>query len=685
MPLWNDGSLFDYSPKDSDGDNQDNDGLSTESDIDNQERPNDENRTKDINTVGPSINTASSNINIASLIVNTVRLSDDLFGVDNDMRSFNRVELDISNISTIYPVPTTPNTRINKDHSLDNMDIKSAFLYGKIKEEVYVCQPTGFKDPDYPDKVYKVEKALYGLHQAPRACYETMANYLLDNRFCKGKIDQTLFIKRQKEDILLIQVYVDDIIFRSTKKELCTELEVLMHDKFQISSMGELTFFLGLQVKQKSYGIFISHDKYVDEILRKFKYEDVKPVSTPMDKEKALLKDSYGDDVDVHLYRSMIGSLMYLTSSRPDTMFVCKKKTVVATFTTKAEYVAAASCCSQVLWIQNQLLDYGLTFAGEAHHIWLSLILDKKMIKYELSNGFLSHSHNRPKARTLIELYSSHQSLMANLEFCDKHNMVAFLKKPQGSEDFHQIVDFLKASHIRYALTENLTIHVSLIIQFWRTASVRTLDNGEIEINATVDGHDKTIIEASARRHLKLADAEIFKQLALMGYVTDSDKLTFQKGHFSPQWRFLIHTILHCLSPEKTSWEQFSSNIAIAKICLAINRRFNYSKLIFYGMVKNLENKYKFMIYPRFLQMILNKDTRLNTFHKRLYIAPALTQKVFSNIKRESRGFSGVETILFPTMLVTEQVSQGEDEAINKEMHDGLGRAATTVSRLEAD
>nr|GEW88650.1 putative ribonuclease H-like domain-containing protein [Tanacetum cinerariifolium] len=146
----------------------------------------------------------------------------------------------------------------------------------------------------------------------------------------------------------------------------------------------------------------------------------------------------------------------------------CKKQTVVATSTTEAEYVAAASCCGQVLWIQNQLLDYG----------------------------------------TLIELYSSHQSLMANLKFCDKYNMIAFLKKPQESEDFHQIMDFLNASHIRYALTENPTIYVSLINQFWCTASARTLDNREIELNATVDGQYKTITEASVRRHIKLADAD---------------------------------------------------------------------------------------------------------------------------------------------------------------------------------
>nr|GEV17687.1 RNA-directed DNA polymerase, eukaryota, reverse transcriptase zinc-binding domain protein [Tanacetum cinerariifolium] len=256
---------------------------------------------------------------------------------------------------------------------------------------------------------------------------------------------------------------------------------------------------------------------------------------------------------------------------------------------------------------------------------------------------------------------------------------------------------------------------------------------------------DKTITEASVKRHLKLADAdgistlpttEILEQLALMGYVTDSDKLTFQKGHFSPQWRFLIHAIFHCLSSKKTSWEQFSSNIAIAIIFLATNRMFNFSKLIFDGMVKNLENKYKFLTYPRFLQLILNKDSRLNISHKRLYTAPALTQKVFSNMKRESRGFSKVETTMFPTKLVNKQLSQGEgltspvgtqhtptvietssllqnisntyrktktktkrmgiripqsnvpssvvDEAITKDMNDGLGRATTTASSFEA-
>ncbi|GKB63520.1 putative ribonuclease H-like domain-containing protein [Tanacetum coccineum] len=169
---------------------------------------------------------------------------------------------------------------------------------------------------------HEVEKALYSLHQAPKAWYETLSTYLLDNGFQRGQIDKTLFIKRVKGDILLVQVYVDDIIFGSTRNEMCTEFEKMMHKKFQMSSMGELTFFLGLQVTQKDDGIFISQDKYVDEILKKFSFLTVKTASPPMETLKSLLKDAEAEDVDVHIYRSMIGSLMYLIASRPDIMFV---------------------------------------------------------------------------------------------------------------------------------------------------------------------------------------------------------------------------------------------------------------------------------------------------------------------------------------------------------------------------
>ncbi|GJR18344.1 putative ribonuclease H-like domain-containing protein [Tanacetum coccineum] len=299
------------------------------------------------------------------------------------------------------------------------MDVKSAFLYGTIEKEMYVCQPPSFEDPQFPDKVYKVEKALYGLHQAPRAWYETLSTYLLENRFRRGIIDKTLFIKKDKGDILLVQVYVDDIIFGSTKKSLCTEFESLMHKKFQISSIGELTLFLGLQVMQKDDGIFISQDKYVADILKKFDFVTVKTASTPIETKKALLKDEEAEDVDVHLYKSMIGSLIYLTASRPDIMFVvciCARfqvtpkvshlHVVKMTFrylkgqpklglwyprdspfdleafsdsdyagasldrkSTTGEYVAAANYCEQVLWIQNQMLDYGFNFMNTKIYI----------------------------------------------------------------------------------------------------------------------------------------------------------------------------------------------------------------------------------------------------------------------------------------------------------------------------
>ncbi|GJU41867.1 putative ribonuclease H-like domain-containing protein [Tanacetum coccineum] len=162
-----------------------------------------------------------------------------------------------------------------KDFVVYQMDVKSAFLYGKIEEEVYVCQPLGFEDPDFHDRVYKVEKALYGLHQAPRAWYETLSTYLLENGFQRGQIDKTLFIKRDQCDILIVQMI----------------------------SMSELTFFLGLQVKQKEDGIFISQDKYVTEILKKFGFSDVKTASTPMETHKPFLKDVDGDYVDGHIFQ----------------------------------------------------------------------------------------------------------------------------------------------------------------------------------------------------------------------------------------------------------------------------------------------------------------------------------------------------------------------------------------------
>ncbi|GJX58249.1 hypothetical protein Tco_0289639 [Tanacetum coccineum] len=250
---------------------------------------------------------------------------------------------------------------------------------------------------------------------------------------------------------------------------------------------------------------------------------------------------------------------------------------------------------------------------------------------------------------------------MAQLEFCDKHNMVAYLVKSESSEGFDEIIDFLTSSHIYYALTENPIIFVSLIEQFWETAILSTTEEGLQAISATIDGHEKLITEDSLRIHLKLDDAEgisslsneeIFEHLAHMGYVTNSESLTFFKGHFLPQWKFFIHTILHCLSSKKTAWDQFSSNIATALICLATSRRFNFSKFIFEAMVKNLDSPHKFLLYPRFIQLLLNKQQRLLLPHTRTYPTPTLTSKLFSNMRRASKGYSGVVTPLFESMLV---------------------------------
>ncbi|GKD57907.1 uncharacterized mitochondrial protein-like protein, partial [Tanacetum coccineum] len=211
----------------------------------------------------------TNNVNAAS--TNEVNVVD-----DEDVG----LETDMNNLDTTIQVSPISTTRIHKDHPLDqvirdlqlatqtrrmskNLEEHGKNPKRKIEEEVYVCQPPGFEDPDFPNKVYKVEKSLYGLHQAPRAWYETLSTYLLDNGFQRGTIDKTLFVKRQKCDILLVQVYVDDIIFGSIKNDLCNAFEKLMHEKFQMSYVGELTFFLGLQMNQKKDGIFISQEIWV--------------------------------------------------------------------------------------------------------------------------------------------------------------------------------------------------------------------------------------------------------------------------------------------------------------------------------------------------------------------------------------------------------------------------------------
>ncbi|GJU00401.1 putative ribonuclease H-like domain-containing protein [Tanacetum coccineum] len=302
------------------------------------------------------------------------------------------------------------------------MDVKSAFLYGTIDEEVYVSQPPGFVDPDHPKKVYKVVKALYGLHQAPRAWYATLSTFLEKHGYKRGTIDKTLFIKRDKKDIMLV-----------TPKT-----------------------------------------SHLNAVKRIFKYLKGKsnlglwyPKESPFDLEAFSNSDYSG-----------------------------------GTSTTEAEYVAVQIDCG------------------------------------------------------------------------------------------------------KYALTTNPTIYDSLVKQFWQTATANTLADGTLELHATIDTTEYTITEASIRDKLHLADAsgitmlpnnEIFEGMGQMGYPTDGS-FTFWKSFFTPQWRFLVHHLLHCISSKSGGWDQFGSNIATALICLSTGRVYNFSKLIFDGMVANLKSKTKFLM-----------------------------------------------------------------------------------------
>ncbi|GJT56290.1 retrovirus-related pol polyprotein from transposon TNT 1-94 [Tanacetum coccineum] len=202
------------------------------------------------------------------------------------------------------------------------MDVKTAFLNGNLREEVYVSQPDGFVDKDNPNHVYKLKKALYGLKQAPRAWYDMLSSFLISQDFSKGSVDPTLFIRRDGKELLLVQIYVDDIIFAASTPELCDLFSKIMCSKFKMSMMGKISFFLGLQISQSPRGIFINQSKYALESLNKYGFDSCDPVDTPMVEKSKLDEDKLGKAVDPSHYRGMIGTLLYLTTSRPDLQFV---------------------------------------------------------------------------------------------------------------------------------------------------------------------------------------------------------------------------------------------------------------------------------------------------------------------------------------------------------------------------
>ncbi|GJX45361.1 retrovirus-related pol polyprotein from transposon TNT 1-94 [Tanacetum coccineum] len=201
------------------------------------------------------------------------------------------------------------------------IDVKTAFLNGNLREEVYVSQPDGFVDLDNLNYVYKLKKALYGLKQALRAWYDMLSSFLISQDFSKGSVDPTLFIRKEGKELLLVQVYVNDIIFATSTPELCDLFAKIMCSKFKMSMISKISFFLGLQMFLNPKGNFINLSKYALESLKKYGFDSCNLVDTPMVEKSKLDKDKEGKTVNPSHYHGMIGTLLYLTASRPDLQF----------------------------------------------------------------------------------------------------------------------------------------------------------------------------------------------------------------------------------------------------------------------------------------------------------------------------------------------------------------------------
>ncbi|KAI3696663.1 hypothetical protein L6452_29123 [Arctium lappa] len=520
----------------------------------------------------------------------------------------------------------------HKNFIVFQMDVKSAFLNGVLKEEVYVSQPEGFVSTENPHYVYFLDKALYGLKQAPRAWYDALSSFLVKSGFSKGKIDTTLFIKREKKDIILVQIYVDDIIFGSTNPKYCQNFSALMSKHFQMSMMGQMNFFLGLQVKQLQTGIFINQSKYISDILRKYQMEQSSSMKTPMSTTLKLHSDPDGKDVNATIYRGMIGSLMYLTASRPDIMFstfLCarfqskpkeshlaavkrifrylkgtadlglwypketgfeltaysdadhagnmldrkstsghvqflgdrlvswasKKQNCVSTSTAEAEYVAAASCCSQVIWMRTQLKDYGFNYSRipiycdsksaiaissnpvqhtKTKHIDVRYHFIKDHVEkalYEF-HSITNDCDNCIIALSLVAiihtpwlLHSTRSALctmaqnqppaidpIADAELIPEDQFLPLtannyhLDVTQLAIQHQDIIEILRGHPLSYALTETATVPIIYLQQFWRSLHALEADGG-FHLEGRID-HTPVILTSDLfRQFLRLPTA----------------------------------------------------------------------------------------------------------------------------------------------------------------------------------
>nr|GEV34648.1 putative ribonuclease H-like domain-containing protein [Tanacetum cinerariifolium] len=517
------------------------------------------------------------------------------------------------------------------------MDVKSAFLYGTIKEKVYVCQPPGFEDPNFSDKVYKVVKALYGLHQAPGAWYETLVNYLLENSFQKGKIDQTLFIKQQKGAILLVQIYVDDIIFDSTNKDLCKAFEKLTKDKFQMCSMGELTFFL-----------------------------DRKSASTLIDTEKPLLKDpdvaySDSDYAGASLDRkSTTGGCQFFGYKLIS--WQCKKQIVVATSSTKAEYVAAANmhALEDIVYSDDEE-DVGAEaeFSNLETNISVSPILTTRVHKDHPVSQIISELTTAPQTRSMARMnlreYTKHLKILFGLKPCKK-NFYSLKCKRSGDTQEEGIV---------YEEVFALVARIEAIWLFLAYASFMGFMVYQMDVkSAFLYGTITEEVYVCQPPRFKDPDYpdKVYKVVKALYGLHQAPRAWLNVTTVSSSFCCLVNNVTRLqalvdkkkiIITEATIRDALRLDDAEGIDCLP-------NKEIF-AELSRMGGRHGMSLVPLWLQLssaFLQAQVGDLSPHTTKYSSPALTQKVFANMRRVGKGFSGVNASLFEGMIMAHQVDK---------------------------
>nr|KAJ0197446.1 hypothetical protein LSAT_V11C700383020 [Lactuca sativa] len=554
------------------------------------------------------------------------------------------------------------------------IDVKTTFLHGVLEEEVFFNQPPGFVDKDHPDYVYRLDKAVYGLKQAPRAWYETLTSYLIENEYRRGAIDNTLFIKNKGSGMVLVQIYVDDIIFGSPNEKLSKEFAEIMSQRFEMSMMG-----------------------------------DCKPASTPVSKIDKMHADPTGTDVNHSLYQGMIGSLLYLTASHPDIMFgtiLCarfqanpkeshlmavkrifrylkgtqnlvlwypcdssfelfgytdsdyagcnldkkstsggchflgnrliscssKKQTSVAISTAEAEYVGAGRCCAQLLWIQNQLLDYGIKFSKtpiycdntSAIQITQNPVQHSKTKHIEIRHHFIRD--NVEKGKVVLEHVKTSEQLADIFTKALDSQTTAYIigelgmiSLGLGLDDF---VNFLASFRLRYAISDTPSeFFPEQVCEFYYTATVNDENN---VITGTI-GRGRHSVFITAELLSAALRLPIFEPFSELPSIERCRRLFDQLGYdhskagarlalilcqcMTPGWKFFTSALCKCVAHKSRSGDQLSNYEQQVVCLLLLNKRLDYGALFFDQLVQLLHANVRadHVPFPRWIALVLDK------------------------------------------------------------------------------